>query len=1055
MTVSDHDCPATSVLESIAQGASADAAIEAHVAHCPRCSEYLALARFSLRFGAVLGGDSVRAPQPEGSPNIHGYRICEEIARGGQGVIYRAEQTLTGKIVAIKVLHSISNATARARLHREMQIIAGLDHPVIVGLHDSVRLSDGREALVMEYISGTPITQWSDRQQPDLGTRLRVLAEVAEGLHHAHERGVVHRDLTPSNILIDQLGNPRLLDFGVARLLAGDTTQSALTRTGEFTGTLAYSAPEQVSGEIGSADARSDIYSLGVIGYRVLAGEMPYAVDGPLEEVIRSITEHDPPPRSRSGLGADPWTVLQKAMQKDPKRRYETAAAFAQDLRSAADGRAIEARGASRAYRLTMTLRKQRRPIAAALVFLLAAMVIIAVSSQRIDRTDRARARSELATMLATGSRERAQSLLWEELDRVTPSDADPLRLMWDGDSDTRSLVWAFAEMQSEALCLAADDSFASAPLSITTLDSGEFGIITADRTVYRGREDRTGLVFVSGPRLDPAIRFARFVPDRDWIAAVTSSEVRVLDSVSGEVLSARPLDQSLELAGMNARSETLVICGVRGQLEVYSLPDLLPIATLAGIAGGQSDWIDAEEAAVWFLNEDGALCRYRIADSSTTVHGFRVPIAEHQYVAEIQILPSRGMAVIAHAGKVLAGFIDGPASAPPIVLHSGYRVNLGLSPGSRVLSGQSTGDSTLRLWDLETWQPVGGLSGHSGSVLFSAMSRDGRRCMTADSSGIIRLWALPGGDWRTDLPDDGVTVHEFGLGADGARLFLPAGDKGVRTIDLHNPDNDAGLWEADFDIARVVVHPRGHLLAATDLGRTIRIRSTDADARTDVKLVLDPGDTIAAARFSASSDDLYIATQSGDLLEIDCSTGVIRRRSTVASEGRVSDLVIDPRGESMALGTRAGALVLIDPKTLAPVHLEQISEKQIRALCFDPSGKAVYCVGDTGRIHRLDLRTKQARSSELISQASLFEVAVHPAGHTLAVGDRNGIVRIIDAATLQPLCKLRGSGSVMALSFIAAGDRMVVSCLEQPPQVWDLTQLVSPLSMVRPGRGR
>ncbi|MFU8830403.1 MAG: serine/threonine-protein kinase, partial [Phycisphaerales bacterium] len=485
---------------------------------------------FSLRFGAVLGGDSVQAPQPEGSPSIHGYRICEEIARGGQGVVYRAEQTLTGKTVAIKVLHSVSNATARARLHREMQIIAALDHPVIVGLHDSVRLSDGREALVMEHISGTPITQWSDRQQPDLGTRLRVLAEVAEGLHHAHERGVVHRDLTPSNILIDQLGNPRLLDFGVARLLARDATQAALTRTGEFTGTLAYSAPEQVSGETGAADARSDIYSLGVIGYKILTGDMPYAVDGPLEEVIRSIISHELPSRSRSRLGADPWTVLHRAMQKDPNRRYKDAAAFAQDLRRAAEGQAISARASSPGYRLSVTFRRHRKLYAASILLMAASITIVSVSSDRVYRTDRARVRSELATLLATGSRVGAEALLWQELDRIAPTSADPLDLMWNADLDTRSLVWAFAEMQSEALCLASDRSLQTPPLSIIALDSGDFGVIAADRTVYLARTEGHGISLVKGPRLDPTIRYARFVPDRDWIIAITASALHVLD---------------------------------------------------------------------------------------------------------------------------------------------------------------------------------------------------------------------------------------------------------------------------------------------------------------------------------------------------------------------------------------------------------------------------------------------------------------------------------------------------------------------------------------------
>jgi len=1056
MNAADRECPSTSVLESIAYGTPTSAETEEHISRCPRCCEYLGLARFSHRFGAVLAGEPTPVSQPEGSPRIHGYRVIAEIARGGQGVVYRAEQSLTGKSVAIKVLHSVSDETARARLHREMQIIASLDHPSIVRLIDCVRIADGREAVVMEHILGDPITRWAERDAPDISVRLRVLAEVADALQHAHKHGVVHRDLTPSNILIDHLGRPHLLDFGIARLITGRVAECMLTRTGEFTGTLAYSSPEQVSGESGPADARSDVYSLGVIGYRILTGDMPYAVAGPLEEVIRSITSQELPSRSRSRLGADPWTVLHQAMQKDPSRRYKDAASFSQDLRRAAEGQAINARASSPAYRLSVTLRRHRKLFAASILLMAASIAIVTVSNDRVDRTDRARARSELATLLATGSRARAESLLWQELDRVAPTTADPLDLMWNADLDTRSLVWAFAEMQSEALCLASDRAFQTPPLSIIALDSGDFGVIAADRTVYLARSEGHGISFEKGPRLDPAIRYARFVPDRDWIIAITASGLHVLDSKSGESIASREMDDPPQVDGLAAQSETLVLCRAAGTLDVFSLPYLQKLTALPGIAGGQNAWIDPSAPTIWFLDQHGVLCSHHLLDAHTTPHGLRVPVHRNHYAAEVQIIPARRMAVIAHAGKVFAAETDGPASASPVVLHSGYRMNLRLNTASRVLIGQSIGDSALRLWDTTTWLPAGELSGHSGSLLFTAISKDGSRCLTGDSIGTIRLWALPGADWRTDLSEDTDSVHDFSIAPDGTRAFLPAGPNGVRSIRLSNPRSQSDLKKTDFHTTRTAVHPRGHMLAAADSGGRIWISGLDGLASSiDVIVHLEPTEAIVAAHFAPSADLLYVATQDGELIEIDAVNGRIKRRVSVARDGRVSDFAISPDGSAMAVCTRGGVLVLIDAKTLSVRRTEQVTEKQIRSVCFHPSGRTVACVGDSGSVLMYDLHTNRAKTSELISTASLFDVAMHPGGHTLAIGNRHGTVYLVDSATLKPLCKLGGTGSVMALAFTPEGDRLVVSRLEQPPQIWDLTQLVRPLTAVRPTRNR
>jgi alpha-tubulin suppressor-like RCC1 family protein/tRNA A-37 threonylcarbamoyl transferase component Bud32 len=297
------------------------------------------------------------------------YRLLRLIGSGGMGTVYLAERD-DGEIhqrVAIKMLHAgADRASWQERFLRERQLLASLNHPSVARVFDAGHIDRGRPYLVMEYIEGRPIDCAAETMP--LREQLALFLKVCDGVAHAHRRLIIHRDLKPSNILVDAAGQPKLLDFGIAKLLDETADQ---TQTAERLLTPGYASPEQLRGTLQTTAA--DIYSLGAVLYKILTGRSPHESEsGELQAIeIVAGTRHVPPPRRLNpAIPTDIDSILQKTLRLQPEERYASVEALAADVRAFLDSKPVHARAGDAWYRARKFLRRRWLPVAAASVAL-------------------------------------------------------------------------------------------------------------------------------------------------------------------------------------------------------------------------------------------------------------------------------------------------------------------------------------------------------------------------------------------------------------------------------------------------------------------------------------------------------------------------------------------------------------------------------------------------------------------------------------------------------------------------------------------------------------
>ena len=363
----------------------------------------------SAMLNALVDGDAT-----EVRPEVPGYEIKALVGEGGMGLVYQAAQKTPTRRVALKVMRpGLASRAMLRRFRHESEVLGRLRHPGIAQIYEAGACgpgADGSPYFAMEFVDGETITRHAATKSLPTRERVELLISVCDAVEHAHQRGVIHRDLKPSNIIVDEHGQPKVLDFGVARTVDADVQVTTMaTSSGELVGTLAYMSPEQLSGDPTQIDTRSDVYSLGAVAYELISARPAREITGKsLPDAIVSARDSSVIPLSAIARDArgDLSTIIMKALATDPSRRYSGASALGDDLRRFLANEAITARPPTTSYQLRMFAVRNRGLVVSAAIIV--AVLVAGITATTIGMTRAIRAEADANRSAAAAQQEAA-----------------------------------------------------------------------------------------------------------------------------------------------------------------------------------------------------------------------------------------------------------------------------------------------------------------------------------------------------------------------------------------------------------------------------------------------------------------------------------------------------------------------------------------------------------------------------------------------------------------------------------------------------------------------
>jgi WD40 repeat protein len=979
---------------------------------CPHCRNPIELA--GLPAGEVVcrscgstfrleWGSTTHWSRRDGPRRLGRFELIEPVGVGAFGTVYKARDPSLDRIVAIKVpcTGNLSAAEDRDRFLREARSVAQLRHPGIVPVHE-VGQHEDVPFLVSDFVRGVTLSDLLTARRPSFREAASLVAEVADALQYAHEQGVIHRDVKPSNILLDDAGRPHLMDFGLAKRDAGETT---MTLDGQVLGTPAYMSPEQARGEGHRVDGRSDVYSLGVILYELLTGELPFRGNSRmlLHQVLHD--EPKPPRRLNDRIPRDLETICLKAMAKAPERRYATAMALAQDLRHQLEGEPIAARPVGRPERLWRWCQRNKvvAGLIAAVFLLLTAVAGVASVGYLREAAQRAAAEWHRAAAEAAGAQARG------EADRALAAEARA-----QAGADRALAAEARAQAEADRARTAEQEISrqwyaASLNLMQPAWDAGDVGRLRELLAATEAHPNR-GFEWFYWQRLchleqhalmghRGGVRSVAYSPDGQRLATASwDMTARVWDAATGRAL--------LTLKGHAS-----------GVHSVAWSPDGLRLAT--GSADGT--------AKVWPAAGGRELL---------TLKGHAAPVLCVAWSADGQRLATGsqdGTVRVwdAHAGREVH---------PPLECHAGGVPGVvfcvAWSPdGKRLAAGGR--DMLARVWDAATLRELyPPLKGHSSFVHSLAWSPDGLRLATGGGEGKAKVWSAADGRELFELKAHISQVFTVAWSTDGKRLATGSADGTAKVWDPAAGRQDLVLKGHVYAVNSVCWSPDGTRLATgSDDGM---VKAWDAVAGHEMVLLKGPPSGVISLAWSPGGKRLAVGSFDGSTRVWEAAGG----REPLVLQGhtrRVLSVAWSPDGKWLATGSSDGTAKVWDVATGCSVRELKRHNGEVWSVAWSPDGHRLATAGWDRAVWIWDAANGRELFPLEEGRDALLAVAWSPDGRRLATGSRDRTARVWDAATGRELRALKGhTGEVWSVAWSPDGQRLATGSQDGRALVWE-----------------